>query len=512
MIEIVQQTTKTEDKLENKLPKNIRQIGNPEKDFRIYMEDYVYTYLHPAQINGMETGMLPRLLILLGEINHFSNRSCAFVSGALQVEDKEYPDMLPELNDRTWRQIHREMQQYFQNCEIVGWVLDIPGNTLEITVEMEEMHRRNFVSQYQFFFLMDSKEREEAFYTWKSGRLTRKEGYFIYYEKNPQMQEYMISRREALFGEQKKPEEVSDRAASNYRKMMMEKKENVSKQRTGILSYLTSILTILVLCTVSVILLGNLRRMEDMEQTISVMSTVIESTEKDNPTNQVAVETISGNILPIENEASSADLEEEKEMQETKKNANQTETDMQMGSDNNPETDKQMQTDNQSGSNKQTESDRELGNVKQTESQPESGKQTETGSQLQSGEQTETGSQPQSGEQTETSGHPENGKQSETGSQTGNGKQSETDSQQETNAQSSKSKKNKKPKKDASEETPSEADIYRAQGYYIVQEGDSLRQICYKIYKTYTMMDALCKANKIDNQDFIYSGQKIILP
>ena len=500
MIEIVQQTTKTEDKLENKLPKNIRQIGNPEKDFRIYMEDYVYTYLHPAQINGMETGMLPRLLILLGEINHFSNRSCAFVSGALQVEDKEYPDMLPELNDRTWRQIHREMQQYFQNCEIVGWVLDIPGNTLEITVEMEEMHRRNFVSQYQFFFLMDSKEREEAFYTWKSGRLTRKEGYFIYYEKNPQMQEYMISRREALFGEQKKPEEVSDRAASNYRKMMMEKKENVSKQRTGILSYLTSILTILVLCTVSVILLGNLRRMEDMEQTISVMSTVIESTEKDNPTNQVAVETISGNILPIENEASSADLEEEKEMQETKKNANQTETDMQMGSDNNPETDKQMQTDNQSGSNKQTESDRELGNVKQTESQPESGKQTETGS------------QPQSGEQTETSGQPENGKQSETGSQTGNGKQSETDSQQETNAQSSKSKKNKKPKKDASEETPSEADIYRAQGYYIVQEGDSLRQICYKIYKTYTMMDALCKANKIDNQDFIYSGQKIILP
>ena len=500
MIEIVQQTTKTEDKLENKLPKNIRQIGNPEKDFRIYMEDYVYTYLHPAQINGMETGMLPRLLILLGEINHFSNRSCAFVSGALQVEDKEYPDMLPELNDRTWRQIHREMQQYFQNCEIVGWVLDIPGNTLEITVEMEEMHRRNFVSQYQFFFLMDSKEREEAFYTWKSGRLTRKEGYFIYYEKNPQMQEYMISRREALFGEQKKPEEVSDRAASNYRKMMMEKKENVSKQRTGILSYLTSILTILVLCTVSVILLGNLRRMEDMEQTISVMSTVIESTEKDNPTNQVAVETISGNILPIENEASSADLEEEKEMQETKKNANQTETDMQMGSDNNPETDKQMQTDNQSGSNKQTESDRELGNVKQTESQPESGKQTETGS------------QPQIGEQSETSGQQENGKQSETGSQTGNGKQSETDSQQETNAQSSKSKKNKKPKKDASEETPSEADIYRAQGYYIVQEGDSLRQICYKIYKTYTMMDALCKANKIDNQDFIYSGQKIILP
>ena len=52
MIEIIQETEKTEDKQEAKLPRNIRQIGNPEKDFRIYMEDYVYTYLHPAQLYG----------------------------------------------------------------------------------------------------------------------------------------------------------------------------------------------------------------------------------------------------------------------------------------------------------------------------------------------------------------------------------------------------------------------------------------------------------------------------
>jgi len=62
MIEIVQQTTKTEENIENKLPKNIRQIGNPEKDFRIYMEDYVYTYLHPAQLNGMETEIFQQKL------------------------------------------------------------------------------------------------------------------------------------------------------------------------------------------------------------------------------------------------------------------------------------------------------------------------------------------------------------------------------------------------------------------------------------------------------------------
>ena len=450
MIEIVQQKTKTEENIENKLPKNIRQIGNPEKDFRIYMEDYVYTYLHPAQLNGMETKILPRLLILLGEINHFSNRSCAFVSGAIQVEDSECPDILPDLNERTWRKIHREMQQFFENCEIVGWVLDIPGNTLEITEEMEEMHRRNFVSQYQFFFLMDSKEREEAFFTWKSGRLTKKEGYFIYYEKNPQMQEYMISKREALFGETAKSEEVNDSAAIHYRSMMMAKKESAGKQKTGFLSYLTSMLTIIVLCAVSVILLGNIQKMENMEQTISVMSTVIESTEQetDPPVNQVAVETISGNILPIE--------ESEK-----------------------------VQTDNQ----KQAETKNAV-----SEKNTASTENTALESSIPS---TENKAPESNVESTEN-------------------KSSEENVLPEENVTPEEPLPEDKASQKAAGETVqpvmSEAETYRAQGYYIVQQGDSLRQICYKIYETYNMIDKLCEANGIDNQDFIYVGQKIVLP
>lgn len=42
---------------------------------------------------------------------------------------------------------------------------------------------------------------------------------------------------------------------------------------------------------------------------------------------------------------------------------------------------------------------------------------------------------------------------------------------------------------------------YRKQGYYIVQAGDSLRQISYSVYQTFTMVDAICKANHITDQD-----------
>ena len=458
MIEIIQQNEKTEDGLENKLPKNIRQIGNPEKDFRIYMEDYVYTYLHPAQIHGAGVGLLPRLLILLGEINHFSNRSCAFISGAIQVENSDCPEELPEFNDKAWRLIHKEMQRYFDKCEVVGWVLDIPGNTLEVSLEMEEVHRRNFVSQYQFFFLMDSREREEAFYTWKDGHLTRKEGYFIYYEKNPQMQEYMVSQREAIFGETLQVEEVKDQAAKNYRAMMMEKKKYADKRRSGLFSYLTSILTVIVLCSVSVLLLRNIHRMDHMEQAISVMSVAMESTEQENVKNQVAVEAVSGNVLPVEPAA------EETQQPETETAASEAKI-------------------GQAGQ----EAPADIAPPQESAAEE---------SMLQDVAPVTTEATP-----------PEDIPVAE-----------EAAPQEAVPAQPSEEPaepvETAPPEEAATSEPPvmTEAEVCLAQGYYIVQPGDSLHKICYKIYQDYSMLNALCEKNAIIDKDTIFIGQKIILP
>ncbi len=68
------------------------------------------------------------------------------------------------------------------------------------------------------------------------------------------------------------------------------------------------------------------------------------------------------------------------------------------------------------------------------------------------------------------------------------------------------------PEQTESEETMSEAGQYLAQGYYIVQKGDSLVGICRKIYQTTAVMDKICEANGIDNPDAIYEGQYLTLP
>lgn len=449
MIEIIQETEKKKDMPEAKLPKNIRQIGNPETDFRIYMEDYVYTYLHPARIGSIETSMLPRLLILVGEIEHFANRSCAFISGAILAQGDELEDELLDFNEKIWRGIHRDMEQYFQSCEIVGWVLDIPGNALKITPEMEMIHSRNFRGKYQFFFLMDSGEREEAFYIWKNGGFSRKEGYFIYYEKNPQMQEYMISRRKGKGVETSGTEQVSDRAAQSYRAVMKQKKEKAYKRRSGFLTYLSSLLMVFVLCAVSVLLIGNIRRMEQVEQSISAMSVAMADTQQAvaGETQTVTVENIKSTVIPQTQTQSGED-------QQLSQTDAANEADQTVSTENS----QTASAENAADENSQAVS---AGNVADENSQITS--QPET-----AGNDSQSAIQPEGAE----------------------------DGQ-------------------AAAQTPqvlTEAQRYRAQGYYIVQAGDSLRQICAKIYGNYDMLDALCNTNGIDDMNAIYIGQKLLLP
>ena len=62
MIEVKEQKEEKEHGI--KLPKNIRQIGNPSGDWKIYMEDYVYTYLHPTLEKEKQA---KKVCILLGK-------------------------------------------------------------------------------------------------------------------------------------------------------------------------------------------------------------------------------------------------------------------------------------------------------------------------------------------------------------------------------------------------------------------------------------------------------------
>ena len=71
--------------------------------------------------------------------------------------------------------------------------------------------------------LMEPQEREDAFFRYENNEMVRLGGYYLYYEKNPGMQTYMIDKNEEL---QPEPQEkYEDQAVKDFRKIIADKKE-----------------------------------------------------------------------------------------------------------------------------------------------------------------------------------------------------------------------------------------------------------------------------------------------
>ena len=70
--------------MERQLPKNVRQIGNVSDNPKIYVEDYVDTYLNQLREKAREQ---PVGVILTGELLKLEDENAVFVSGAVQMKE-----------------------------------------------------------------------------------------------------------------------------------------------------------------------------------------------------------------------------------------------------------------------------------------------------------------------------------------------------------------------------------------------------------------------------------------
>ena len=67
-----------------RLPKNIRQIGDRDDVVKLYVEDYVNTYLKRLFPTG---GQDLRVGLLLGSSEQYEGVPYIFIDGALEMED-----------------------------------------------------------------------------------------------------------------------------------------------------------------------------------------------------------------------------------------------------------------------------------------------------------------------------------------------------------------------------------------------------------------------------------------
>ena len=283
MIEIIysEDTNEKEEKCTDiRLPRNVRQIGKGNENKKIYVEDYVMTYIGRIwEVPKVE----PAIGVLLGTVKRAEGGTYLFISGAITVKNIVQSGKDIIFSDETWTEIYETMKKYFNNLEIMGWFLARNDSAFEIDESLYKTHIYNFAGVDKLLLLADVNEKEEEFYIFNNGQLEKQDGYYIYYEKNEPMQAYMVEQKQGKSIEEVKEDTVTE----SYRSIIQERKENTSQKRmVGILYSACTFLAVVILA-IGVTMMNNYDKMRNMETTLNTLTTNLMGENKE--TNDVVV-------------------------------------------------------------------------------------------------------------------------------------------------------------------------------------------------------------------------------
>lgn len=288
------------------IPKNVRQMGEPEPARKIYVEDYVVTYLRQYAKEEMPRS---RGAVLLGSAGEQEGIPYLFIRSAMELEPDDETGEGVTFNDQMWMRIYEEIEKYFKGQEILGWFLSMPGFPLEVDYEILSTHRTHFPGWDKVLFMEDPSEGEEAFFALQGTVMERQNGYFIFYERNEAMQQYMLEKRDRKSVDAE--EEFADRAARSFRMMVQEKKSQSSQRRVMALLYGVSTFLVMVVLVIGITMINNYEKMEQVEMALNNLTQSLE--EQGSALGEMeAVETESGQAQPenVETESGQAQPEE----------------------------------------------------------------------------------------------------------------------------------------------------------------------------------------------------------
>ncbi len=284
MIEMVYSGKEPEQQGEVRIPKNIRQIGNGSSGKKVYIEDYVMTQLKrkPEKEQDIRYG------VLLGEVKKGKGNTYIFIKGMVEVLDVIENSLI--FNDDIWSGIYKDIKQFFNKLDIVGWFVSVPYRVSDDMTGIRKLHLDNFAGNDKVCFLSDRTENEDGFYMYEKGNLEKQSGYYIYYEKNEKMKKYVKNQNNAKKSQSQETSKKSvdtrpepkpsiveepiknkESAPKSFRQMLKESGEE-NPGRQGRMAYGISGLLIVALLLSTVVMLNNYGELKNIKQTLSDFS------------------------------------------------------------------------------------------------------------------------------------------------------------------------------------------------------------------------------------------------
>lgn len=262
--------------MERQIPKNVRQIGNVSDSPKIYVEDYVDTFFAQLSDKYRNDPQKPLGAFLIGDFQTYEGEDYVYIYGAIQMQELRVSGMEYLIDDETWKRAYEECKQFFEEGELIGWFVvrddaeKAPGNS---TVKL---HKKSFPKKNTVFIICDPQEKEETYYVHKMNDLMEIGGHYTYYEKNPCMQDYMISSRKKNGAVQ--TEVVEDKAAQNFRDLARKQGKRTRQKHQGNFVYAMSVGLVLVLVIMGVAMLNNFNKIRkaqnQLEEVAGTINTV----------------------------------------------------------------------------------------------------------------------------------------------------------------------------------------------------------------------------------------------
>ena len=222
---------------ETALPKNIRQIGEIRGAEKICIEDYVMTCIHkkePQEKDGY-------LGIFYGEQRKEEDGIYLFLRGILEIPDGE--------EEAAKKELEEQKEKYFpdwdvQGCCVIG---QYPTERMKLAEKLNPMSMQ---------LIYHLQEQEENLYWTVEGCYKKLRGYFVFYEQNRRMQQYLADE----FKEDRvEKESIPDKAIKSFREKVRIKGE----KRTGSMLKLASsffVVAALVIGAIAVTRMDDIRK------------------------------------------------------------------------------------------------------------------------------------------------------------------------------------------------------------------------------------------------------------
>ena len=538
------------------LPKNIRQMGKLGETYKIYVEDFVYTYVHRTLWEEQEKEKKDFVAaVLLGRRFSRAGQEYIFISGAQQVdfslretadssmhfetqvsdekqnaalyftekmpddsqkmaesgyedtaagknrpaepvenadqifsserfaeeggqvygsagevsqsvvsvtdtglgyEYEEQPFAAVSTQERQqlfWERVYQGIKEYFSEYELLGWYFETDGGNLEVTTSIQQFFDVTQEHGSHFLYLADRLNRVDAFFVQEQGRLQRLEGYAVYYEKNPAMQEFLVAQNrhsDPVRSTEERVPSAREDVAQNYRAILNKLNEKSSRKKYQPFVYVAGVAVLAVVAATGISQIGNYQNLKTLEQTLQTFSGNVQKDGAVADGSEFAPEeqgAVSGGVSVAENgQASDAD--------ETQVEAGQA-------SDANSQ-------NAQSGNGENGQDTQGAGETGAGDGTQNHGADTSVNTAQGTGTDTSASNISQDvGGNSQTSGSGSDASGGAAGS---------------------------------------------SARYYTVKKGDSLMSISKAVYHTTAMIPEICNANQIENMDMIYEGQQLLLP